>query len=157
VFERELLVAARGAIRSIDSSESFIDEACQRLLVGDRVRARIADDAGHGPLRAWVGVAAVRTALRPYGPTALMRRSTCSHTRRDLDRGGVGMGAYAHAHADRPTARQDLGSQIAPRRRRAQDSQRYAYRPPPTLGIGSHGRSSQAPPRAPLITPQSSG
>lgn len=69
-FERELLTGARAAIRSIDRSEPFVDEACQRLratlLVGDE--ARIADYAGRGPLRAWVGVAAVRTAL-------MMRRS----------------------------------------------------------------------------------
>lgn len=72
VFDRELLAAARGAIRSIDKSDAFLDEACQRLranlLVGDGARPRIGDYAGRGPLRAWVGVAAVRTAL-------MMRRS----------------------------------------------------------------------------------
>jgi RNA polymerase sigma-70 factor, ECF subfamily len=71
-FDRDVLATARGAVRSIDPSEPFIDEACQRLrtslLVGDGVRPRIADYAGRGPLRAWVGVAAVRTAL-------MMRRS----------------------------------------------------------------------------------
>jgi RNA polymerase sigma-70 factor (ECF subfamily) len=71
-FDRELEVAARGAIRSIDASEAFLDEARQRLraslLVGDGERPRIADYAARGPLRAWVGVAAVRTAL-------MMRRS----------------------------------------------------------------------------------
>jgi RNA polymerase sigma-70 factor (ECF subfamily) len=71
-FDREMLATARGAIRSIDSSETFIDEACQRLraslLLGDGERPRIADFAGRGPLRAWVGVAAVRVAL-------MMRRS----------------------------------------------------------------------------------
>ncbi len=71
VFEREMLAPARGAIRSIDASEAFIDEAFQRLranlLVGDG-SPRIADYAGRGPLRAWVGVSAVRTAL-------MMRRS----------------------------------------------------------------------------------
>ncbi|MEO8698837.1 MAG: sigma factor-like helix-turn-helix DNA-binding protein [Kofleriaceae bacterium] len=71
-FDREVLGTARGAVRSIDSSETFVDEACQRLrsslLVGDGVRPRIADYAGRGPLRAWVGVAAVRQAL-------MMRRS----------------------------------------------------------------------------------
>ena len=71
-FDREMLATARGAIRSIDGSETFVDEACQRLraslLVGDGERPRIADYAGRGPLRAWIGVAAVRTAL-------MMRRS----------------------------------------------------------------------------------
>jgi RNA polymerase sigma-70 factor (ECF subfamily) len=71
-FDREMLSAARGAIRSVDARDVFIDEACQRLraslLVGDGDRPKIADYAGRGPLRAWVGVAAVRTAL-------MMRRS----------------------------------------------------------------------------------
>jgi RNA polymerase sigma-70 factor, ECF subfamily len=64
-FERELLVPARAAIRAIDAAAQFVDEACQRLreslLVGDP--PRIATYAGHGPLRAWVGVAAARIAL----------------------------------------------------------------------------------------------
>jgi RNA polymerase sigma-70 factor, ECF subfamily len=72
IFDRDVLSGARGAIRSIDTSDAFIDEACQRLraslLVGDGDRPRITDYAGRGPLRAWVGVAAVRTAL-------MMRRS----------------------------------------------------------------------------------
>jgi RNA polymerase sigma-70 factor (ECF subfamily) len=71
-FDREMLAAARAAARSIDNNAAFVDEACQRLraslLVGDGERPRIADYAGRGPLRAWVGVAAVRTAL-------MMRRS----------------------------------------------------------------------------------
>ncbi|MGN6104605.1 MAG: sigma factor-like helix-turn-helix DNA-binding protein [Kofleriaceae bacterium] len=66
-FEHELLGAAVGPIRSIDDNRGFVDEACQRLraslLVGDGDRPRIADYAGRGPLRAWVGVSAVRTAL----------------------------------------------------------------------------------------------
>lgn len=70
VFEREMLTPARAAIGTIDASAAFVDEACQRLreslLVG--AGARIADYAARGPLRAWVGVAAVRTAL-------MMRRS----------------------------------------------------------------------------------
>jgi RNA polymerase sigma-70 factor (ECF subfamily) len=72
VFEREMLAPARAAIGTIDASAAFVDEACQRLraslLVGDGAPARIADYAARGPLRAWVGVAAVRTAL-------MMRRS----------------------------------------------------------------------------------
>jgi RNA polymerase sigma-70 factor, ECF subfamily len=71
-FDREVLATARSAVRSIDANDAFVDEACQRLraslLVGDGARPRIADYAGRGPLRAWVGVAAVRTAL-------MMRRS----------------------------------------------------------------------------------
>jgi RNA polymerase sigma-70 factor, ECF subfamily len=71
-FERDFLGPARNAIRSIDAGDAFVDEACQRLranlLVGDGTHPRIADYAGRGPLRAWVGVAAVRTAL-------MMRRS----------------------------------------------------------------------------------
>ncbi|MEJ7602890.1 MAG: hypothetical protein WKG01_33690, partial [Kofleriaceae bacterium] len=67
VFDRDVVSAARGAVRSIDANDAFVDEACQRLranlLVGDGGRPRIADYAGRGPLRAWVGIAAVRTAL----------------------------------------------------------------------------------------------
>src|SRR5262249_4079662 len=67
VFEREIITPARAAIRSIDASDAFVDEACQRmraaLFVGDGGRPRIADYAGRGPLTAWIGVAAVRTAL----------------------------------------------------------------------------------------------
>ncbi|MDX2089294.1 MAG: sigma factor-like helix-turn-helix DNA-binding protein [Kofleriaceae bacterium] len=67
VFERDMLAPARAAIGSIDSSAAFVDEACQRLraslLVGHDGRPRIADYAARGPLRAWVGVAAVRIAL----------------------------------------------------------------------------------------------
>jgi len=67
-FEREILTPARGAVRSIDANDAFVDEACQRvraaLFVGtEDGRPRIADYAGRGPLQAWVGVAAVRTAL----------------------------------------------------------------------------------------------
>jgi RNA polymerase sigma-70 factor (ECF subfamily) len=69
-FERDVLASARGAIRSIETNDSFVDEVFQRLraslFVGEQ--PRIADYAGRGPLRAWVGVAAVRTAL-------MMRRS----------------------------------------------------------------------------------
>ena len=66
-FDRELVAGARAAIRSIDATAAFLDEAVQRLraslLVGENGRPRIADYAGRGPLAAWVGVAAVRTAL----------------------------------------------------------------------------------------------
>ena len=66
-FDRDVLVAARGAIASIDSNQTFVDEALQRLraslLVGDAGAPRLAHYAGRGPLRAWVGIAAARTAL----------------------------------------------------------------------------------------------
>ena len=66
-FDREVLAPAAIAIRSIDASAEFVDEACQQLrtslLVGEGVPPRIATYAGHGPLRSWVGVAAARTAL----------------------------------------------------------------------------------------------
>jgi RNA polymerase sigma-70 factor, ECF subfamily len=68
LFDDEILVPAARAVRSIDDAPAFADEVCQRLraslLVGDGdARARIVDYAGRGPLRAWVGVAAVRHAL----------------------------------------------------------------------------------------------
>ncbi|MBA2543926.1 MAG: transcriptional regulator [Deltaproteobacteria bacterium] len=69
-FERELFGAARQAIAAIDGSPAFVDEALQRLreslFVG--APAKLAGYAARGPLRAWVGVAAARTAL-------MMRRS----------------------------------------------------------------------------------
>jgi RNA polymerase sigma-70 factor, ECF subfamily len=72
-FEELLLPPAQAAIRSIDPSPPFVDEATQRLrthlLVGERDgRARIAAYAARGPLRAWVSVSAARVAL-------MMRRS----------------------------------------------------------------------------------
>ena len=69
-FEREVVTPARGAIAAIDADAAFVDEAVQRLraslLVGEA--PRLGTYAGRGPLRAWVGVAAARTAL-------MMRRS----------------------------------------------------------------------------------
>jgi RNA polymerase sigma-70 factor (ECF subfamily) len=56
---------AAAAARRIDPSAAFVDEVRQavrvRLLVGEN--ARIAAYEGRGPLRAWIGVAALRTAL----------------------------------------------------------------------------------------------
>jgi RNA polymerase sigma-70 factor (ECF subfamily) len=74
VFEELLLPAAQAAIRSIDASPPFVDEATQRLrthlLVGEPgARPRISAYAGRGSLRAWVGVSAARVAL-------MMRRSS---------------------------------------------------------------------------------
>ena len=67
-FDDQILVPAARAVRTIDDATAFADEVCQRvrasLLVGDgALRPRIVDYAGRGPLRAWVGVAAVRHAL----------------------------------------------------------------------------------------------
>ncbi len=69
LFDREMLSSARGAIASILASGEAIDEALQRLraslMVGDAggSSARLSTYAGRGPLRAWVGIAAARTAL----------------------------------------------------------------------------------------------
>ncbi|HKA89466.1 MAG TPA: sigma-70 family RNA polymerase sigma factor [Haliangiales bacterium] len=56
------------AARRLDRDPAFLDEVRQalrvRLLVApEGGRPRIADYAGRGPLRAWVGVAALRVAL----------------------------------------------------------------------------------------------
>jgi RNA polymerase sigma-70 factor (ECF subfamily) len=71
-FDRELMAGARIAIQAIDASPAFVDEAVQRLraslFVGDGGTPRLAMYAARGPLRAWLGVAAARTAL-------MMRRS----------------------------------------------------------------------------------
>jgi RNA polymerase sigma-70 factor (ECF subfamily) len=54
-------------VQAIDAQPAFVDEALQRLrtslLVGDNAQPRLAMYAGRGPLRAWVGVVAARTAL----------------------------------------------------------------------------------------------
>lgn len=66
-FDRELTTAARGAIASIDSNSAFVDEGVQKLrtnlLVGDSGLPKLTAYSGRGPLRAWIGVAAARTAL----------------------------------------------------------------------------------------------
>lgn len=67
-FDDDVLAPASQAVRRIVHDAPFVDEVRQRvraaLLVGDgAARPRIADYAGRGPLRAWVGVAAVRTGL----------------------------------------------------------------------------------------------
>ncbi len=65
-FERDVLVAARPAIQAIDSAPAFVDEVFQRvrelLFVGNG-QPRLTQYAGRGPLQAWVGVAAARTAI----------------------------------------------------------------------------------------------
>jgi RNA polymerase sigma-70 factor, ECF subfamily len=66
-FDRDLLANARGAIAAIDSRKEFVDDALQKLraslFVGENSAPRLTLYAGRGPLRAWVGVAAARTAL----------------------------------------------------------------------------------------------
>ena len=64
----DLYLACACASGDARDAPAFADEVCQRLraslLVGDGTeRPRIVDYAGRGPLRAWVGVAAVRHAL----------------------------------------------------------------------------------------------
>lgn len=71
-FDRDVLTASRGAIHAINNSPAFVEDALQKLrvalLVGDGGAPRLAAYAARGPLRAWVSVAAARTAL-------MMRRS----------------------------------------------------------------------------------
>jgi RNA polymerase sigma-70 factor (ECF subfamily) len=63
MIEAEADVAAR----RIDRSAAFLDEVRQalriRLLVADGERIRIDNYMGRGPLRGWIGVAALRVAL----------------------------------------------------------------------------------------------
>lgn len=64
-FERETLEIARSAIEKVRRETDFVDETLQelwqKLLFG--TNARVAGYAGRGPLKAWVRVAATRTAL----------------------------------------------------------------------------------------------
>lgn len=67
-LDRELISAATPAIAAIDSGRDFIDECLQKLrtslLVGGEDNVpRLTQYGGRGPLRAWIGVAAARTAL----------------------------------------------------------------------------------------------
>src|SRR5262249_40528860 len=66
-FEELVLAPASLALRQLDPAPAFLDDARQRLratlLLGDGAPLRVADYAGRGPLRAWVGVSAVRTGL----------------------------------------------------------------------------------------------
>jgi RNA polymerase sigma-70 factor (ECF subfamily) len=65
-FDDAVVQPAGDGVRGIDRTPAFVDEVRQRvrahLLVGDG-SPRLADYAARGPLRAWVAVAAVRTAL----------------------------------------------------------------------------------------------
>lgn len=74
-LEPWLAAEADAAARSIDPAAGFADEVRQalrvRLLVRDGDRIRLHDYGGRGPLRAWIGVAALRVALnlrRGAGP-----------------------------------------------------------------------------------------
>jgi RNA polymerase sigma-70 factor (ECF subfamily) len=67
-FEEHLLIpAARVAARSPSSTRDLTDAVTHRLrlalLAGERSSARFSSYAGRGPLRTWVGVIAIRTAL----------------------------------------------------------------------------------------------
>jgi RNA polymerase sigma-70 factor (ECF subfamily) len=65
--ERLIAPEADAAARRFDRSPQLADEVRQavrvRLLVAEGGRVRIADYVGRGPLRGWLGVVAVRTAL----------------------------------------------------------------------------------------------
>ncbi len=67
-FEEHLMPAAQRAIGRVDPDPGFVDEAVQRLRTrlllprGDHP-PRMLTFCGRGPLRGWVSVAAVRTAL----------------------------------------------------------------------------------------------
>jgi RNA polymerase sigma-70 factor (ECF subfamily) len=71
-LDAHVLTPAAATVRRIDASPGFVDEVHQRmrvaLLVPEAGEARLVLYAARGPLRAWVGVTAVRTAL-------MMRRS----------------------------------------------------------------------------------
>lgn len=67
-FEQHILSAAQVAVRAIDTSSEFVQEATQRvrtaLLVAEPGQIpKIGTYAGRGPLRALIGVTAARTAL----------------------------------------------------------------------------------------------
>jgi len=66
-FDEHVLAPAAAAARGVDAADAFQDEVRQRvraqLLVGEDGAARLGAYAGRGPLRAWVGVTAVRVAL----------------------------------------------------------------------------------------------
>jgi RNA polymerase sigma-70 factor, ECF subfamily len=68
VLEAELMPAARQSAGRVDSTQSFVDEVCQRvrdrLLVGDgESPPAIVQYRGTGPLGRWVRVVASRIAL----------------------------------------------------------------------------------------------
>lgn len=70
IFEAEMLPVVRREARRIDASPHFVDEVSQtmrdRLLVG--TPPRIADYSGRGPLRAWVRISSVRSAMNMLRP-----------------------------------------------------------------------------------------
>jgi RNA polymerase sigma-70 factor (ECF subfamily) len=76
-LERLVALDVEIAARRLDRDPVFADEVRQalrvRLLVADEGRVRIDDYAGRGPLRGWVGVAALRVGLnlkRGKGPAS---------------------------------------------------------------------------------------
>jgi len=78
-FDRHVAESVAASVRAVDPAPEMLDEVAQilkdRLFVGGPERpARIGAYLGQGPLAAWVGVAAQRTALsRLRGETALAR------------------------------------------------------------------------------------
>ncbi|HEX2571822.1 MAG TPA: sigma-70 family RNA polymerase sigma factor [Polyangia bacterium] len=77
-FDHDVQLEVEAAARRVDRAPAFIDEVRQtlhiRLLVASEGGGppRITDYAGRGPLRAWIGVAALRIALnlkRDAAPT----------------------------------------------------------------------------------------
>lgn len=81
IFEEEVLSAADAALAKLDPSSDFADEVRQRvrqrLLVSENGEPpRISTFAGRGPLRAWVRVSAVRTALNLRGEDRRMERAS---------------------------------------------------------------------------------
>jgi RNA polymerase sigma-70 factor (ECF subfamily) len=76
-FEGLVAPDLEAAARRVDRAPAFVDEVRQtlrvRLLVSEGGRVRIDEYVGRGPLRAWVGVAALRVALnlkRASGPAS---------------------------------------------------------------------------------------
>jgi RNA polymerase sigma-70 factor, ECF subfamily len=81
VFDEEVLSTADAALSKLDPSSDFADEVRQRvrqrLLVSeDGQPPRISTFAGRGPLKAWVRVSAVRTALNLRGEDRRMQRAS---------------------------------------------------------------------------------
>jgi RNA polymerase sigma-70 factor (ECF subfamily) len=99
IFDREVLTASRGAIQAINSDAAFVGDALQKLrvalLVGDGGVPRLAAYAGRGPLRAWVSVAAARTAL-------MMRRSQKRARETPVDDDEDWCGALAQVSTNSP-------------------------------------------------------
>src|SRR5690349_19700950 len=66
-FDEHVASDLAAAVRAIDATPAFVDEIAQltrvRLVVGEDGAPKISSYRGTGPLRAWVAIAARRTAL----------------------------------------------------------------------------------------------